>query len=125
LDPADLVAKYKEFVHGNRLEMRRVVLDAGMLPEIQRSQNIRVVAPNDLLEQSLATVRSECQLAASKRESTLILIFGHGNQDNYGVAIGGTCRLQNAPRLTVQSLNVAIGNTTKVALLMTSCYSGG
>jgi hypothetical protein len=125
VDPADLIVKYKEFVHGNRLEMRRVVLNAEMLPDIQRAGNIRVIIPNDLLERFLATVRSECQLAALNKESVLVLIFGHGDQDNHGVSIGGKTDALAAPRLTVENLNVAIGNTANVALMMTSCFSGG
>jgi hypothetical protein len=125
VDPADLVVKYKEFVHGNRLDMRRVVLDAEMLPDVQRAGNIRVTTPNDLLGRFLATVRSECQLAATSKEPVLILIFGHGDQGNYGISIGGKTRPSAAPRLTVENLNVAIGNTATVTLMMTSCFSGG
>lgn len=124
VDPAALIVKYKEFVHGNRPEMRRVVLDAEMLPDIQRAGNIRVVTPNDLLERFLATVRSECQIAAMNKESVLVLIFGHGDQDSYGVSIGGNTDAL-APRLTVENMNLAIGNTANVALMMTSCFSGG
>jgi hypothetical protein len=125
VDPVDLVIKYKEFVHGNRLEMRRVVLDAEMLPDIQRAGNIRIISPNNLLERFLATIRSECQLAALNKESVLILIFGHGDRDSYGVSIGGKATALTAPRLKVEDLKVAVGNTAKVALLMTSCFSGG
>jgi hypothetical protein len=125
VDPACLVSKYKEFVHGNRLEMRRIVLDAEMLPDIQRAENIRVVTPDDLLERFLATVRSECQLAVSNQESVLVLIFGHGDKDTYGVAIGGKTSVAAAPLLTIRNMNIAIGNTAKVALMMTSCFSGG
>jgi hypothetical protein len=125
MDPVDLVIKYKEFVHGNRLETSRVVLDAEMLPDIQRSGNIRVITPKDLLERFLATVRSECRLAALNKESVLILIFGHGDQDGYGVSIGGKTDPIVAPRLTVENMKIAIGETTNVALLMTSCFSGG
>jgi hypothetical protein len=125
VDPVDLVVKYKEFVHGNRLEMRRVVLDAEMLPDIEKTNNIRVIKPKHLLERFLATVRSECKLAASNEESVLILILGHGDEDTYGVSIGGKTDSLVAPRLTVENLNIAIGNTANVTLLMTSCFSGG
>ena len=125
MDPADLVVKYLKFVHGNRLEMRRVVLNAEMLPKLQKAGNIRVITPNDLLERFLATLRTECQLAALNKESVLVLIFGHGDQDSYGVSIGGKTNALTAPRLTIANLNVAIGNTANVALMMTSCYSGG
>ena len=84
-----MVSKYKEYIHDNRLEIRRIVLDTEMLSEIQRAGNIRIVTPNDLLERFLATVRSACQLAVSNQESVLILIFGHSDEDTYGVAADG------------------------------------
>jgi hypothetical protein len=125
VDPAHLVTQYKESVHGNRSEMRRVVLDAEMLPDIQKAGNIRVVTANDLLERFLSTVRAECQIARSNQESVLILIFGHGDTGSYGVAIGGSRATATAPRLQIESMRIAIGNTPNVALVMTSCYSGG
>ena len=62
MDPADLVVKYKEYVHGNRLEMRRVVLSAAMLPDIVRAGNLRVIPPDDLLGRFLATFAPSANL---------------------------------------------------------------
>lgn len=112
-------------MHGNRLEMRRVVLDRSMLPSIQAAGNIRVTTPKILLERFWATVRSECQIAAQQNQPVLILIFGHGDPDTYGVSIGGETSPDVAPRLKVTDLETAIGKITDVSLLMTSCYSGG
>lgn len=60
-----------------------------------------------------------------KQQPVLILIFGHGNPETYGVAIGGKGDPDVAPRLDIKSLRPAIGRTANVTLLMTSCFSGG
>ena len=83
VDPANLVSKYKEFVHSNHLEIRPIVLDTEMLLDIQRAGNICVVTPDDLPERFLATVRSKCRLAVSNQESVLFLIFRHSDKNTY------------------------------------------
>ena len=125
VDPNYLVLKYTEYVHGNRLEMRRVVLDSSMLPSIQAAGNIQVTTPKVLVERFLATVRSECQIATQQNQPVLILIFGHGDSETYGVSIGGETSPDTAPRLKVADLKIAIGEVANVSLLITSCYSGG
>lgn len=120
-----MVVKYKEFEHGSHLEMRRAVLNAEMLLDIQRAGNLCVTTPKDLLERFLATIRREGQIAAVNEESVLLLIVGHGDLDNYGVLIGGETDATAAPRLTIENLNNLIGNIANVALVTTSCFSGG
>lgn len=125
VNPADLVAKYNEFVHGNPLGARRVVLDKNMLPSIEQQQNIRTVAANILLDRFLSTVEDECKIATWNDQHVLILIFGHGEGGNFGVAIGGQTTTIAAPRLTIPHMKSAIGHAKHVAMIMTSCYSGG
>ncbi|KAI9784487.1 MAG: hypothetical protein M1839_002144 [Geoglossum umbratile] len=96
-----------------------------MLPAILSRGNIRVVPPTLLLERFLATVRSECNIACEQKQSVFLLIFGHGMEGTYGIAIGGDCTSYHAPLLTVNSLKQAIGSTVEVGMLLTSCYSGG
>jgi hypothetical protein len=125
MDPKTLVSKYREYVHGNRLEMRRVVLDSNMLPSVLAAGDIQIDSSNDLLSSFVGTVRTECQIAAQNQQSVLILIFGHGAEEGYGVAVGGVSTPDKCPRLTTQTMSKAIGKAADVTLLMTSCYSGG
>jgi hypothetical protein len=123
--PKDLVSTYTEYVHGNRLEMRRIVLDATMLPSVIAAGDIHVVSPNDLLADFTKTVQTECQIAAQNDQPVLILIFGHGDEATYGVAIGGETIPDKSPRLTIDKMREAIGKLADVTLMMTSCFSGG
>lgn len=125
MDPKTLVSKYKEYVHGNRHEMRRVVLDASVLPDVLAAGDIRIESPNEFLSTFLGTVRTECQIAAQNQQPVLILIFGHGAEEGYGVAIGGKSKPDGCPRLTTRTKSIAIGTAADVTLLMTSCYFGG
>lgn len=123
--PNSLVSTYTEYVHGNRLEMRRVVLDATMLPNVIAAGDIHVVKPNDLLADFTKIVQTECQTASQNNKPVLILIFGHGDVVTYGVAIGGETTPDKSPRLTIDKMREAIGKSADVTLMMISCYSGG
>ena len=123
ISPKDLVNKYTEYVHGNRFETRRIVLDKSFLPAMGAAQNICIFSPEDLCERFLATVQSECRIAQKLDQPVLLLIFEHSDEDTHGVAIGGRYP-ETAPRLTINSVKVAIGRHTQVAILLTSCYSG-
>ncbi|KFY46316.1 hypothetical protein V494_00498 [Pseudogymnoascus sp. VKM F-4513 (FW-928)] len=125
VDPVHLVTKYKEFVHGNPLGTRRVVLDESMIPSTKQPNNMRVLAPDILLERFLSSVEHECKEATRHDQNVLILIFGHGDSESFGVAIGGKTAVHAAPRLTIAKMDNAIRHTQHVAMIMTSCYSGG
>ncbi|KAL4943013.1 hypothetical protein BDV06DRAFT_221620 [Aspergillus oleicola] len=125
VDPKTLVSKYNEYAHGSRSGDRRVVLDETLLDRIEASKNIRVIPPKDLLERFLATLRSETQIAARENQPVLVFVFGHGEEGNFGVAIGDEGSAENAPRLTRQKFNSAIRTGVDLTLLITSCFSGG
>lgn len=65
------------------------------------------------------------QIAAKENQAILVLIFGHSDEGNYGVAIGGQDSSLDAPRLTRRRFNAAIHPGVDLNLLITSCYSGG
>lgn len=125
VDPKALVSKYGEYVHGSMNGDRRVVLDDKILEKVESRNNIRVIPPKDLLERFLAILKSETQIAAKENQPILVLVFGHGDEGNYGVAIGGQGCSLDAPRLTRRKLNAAIHPGVDLNLLITSFYSGG
>ncbi|KAE8377808.1 hypothetical protein BDV26DRAFT_292795 [Aspergillus bertholletiae] len=125
VDPKTLVSKYKEYAHGSRSGDRRVVLDEVLLDRIEASKNIRVIPPKDLLERFLATLRSESQMAMEKNQPLLVFVFGHGEADTFGVAVGGECLAEKTPKLTREKFNSAIRTGVNLTLLITSCFSGG
>lgn len=125
VDPRTLVSKYGEYVHGSMNGDRRVVLDDKILERVENSKNIRVIPPKDLLKRFLAILKSETQIAAKENQPILVLVFGHGDEGNYGVAIGGQGCSLDAPRLTRRKLNAAIHPGVDLNLLITSFYSGG
>lgn len=125
VDPKTLVSKYNEYTHRSRSGDCRVVLDETHLDRIEARGDIRVITPKELLERFLATLRSETQIAVRKNQPVLVLVFGPGEEGNFGVAIGGEGSVENAPRLTRQRFNSAIRTGVDLSLLITSCFSGG
>ncbi|BAE59995.1 hypothetical protein BDV35DRAFT_382091 [Aspergillus flavus] len=118
--PEDLVRKYKEYVHGDPRGERRVVLDKSMLPGIEQSGSLRVVSRKDLLERFLCTLREQSLLAKTNDQHLVVMVFGHGDERTYGVALGGY-----KPNLHIENVKRALQPDTSVTLFMTSCYSGG
>ncbi|KAJ5894258.1 hypothetical protein N7495_005949 [Penicillium taxi] len=122
-DPSRLVDKYTEYVHGDPKGERRVVLDAGMLPNIDAAQNIRVVSRENLLERYLSTLREQVIEAAVNEEHLILLIFGHGTEE-YGVPTGGSV-IEKEPILQMKDVHNLLYHSSPVTLFITSCYSGG
>jgi hypothetical protein len=125
VSPRTLVEKYEEFAHGDPRTERRVVLDKSMLPQIENAGDIRVVAPNELLPLFLAHLEEESRNAAHGNVPLLVLVFGHGEPDNFGISIGGTGRSDEAPKLTIRDFKARLHPHAQVSLLVTSCFSGG
>lgn len=61
-DPADLVAKYREYAHGDLKQDRRVVLNEDLLEGVQQAGNVRVVERYALLSISIARLQNKLQL---------------------------------------------------------------
>ncbi|KAJ5266759.1 hypothetical protein N7478_009567 [Penicillium angulare] len=116
-DPAALVAKYGEFLHGDSKGDRRVVLDNAILPAIVGSGNIRVCPRQDLLERYLSTLREQANEAARLGEHLLLFIFGHGKPDFSLEVAQSSLELKDFRRILPPNLSVTI--------FMTPCYSGG
>ncbi|OKL56072.1 hypothetical protein UA08_08591 [Talaromyces atroroseus] len=118
-EPEDLVHKYTEYAHRDPKEERKVVLDKSMLPKIQQSGSLRVVSRRDLLERFLSTLREQSREAQNNNEHLLVMILGHGDDETFGVALGG-----NEPNLRMEDVKRALQPNTPTALFMTSCFSG-
>jgi hypothetical protein len=126
--PKYLVERYGRYAHGNPFQERRVVLEERLLDSIRGAGTLRVVEPKNLLERFTKTVEDECKEATKAGQNVLLLVFGHGDSESYGVTIGSNSNTElrevSAPRLTISRLKIAVGKT-QCALLITSCYSGG
>jgi hypothetical protein len=118
--PEDLVQKYTEYAHGDPKGERRVVLDQSMMPGIEQSGSLRVVSRKDLLERFLSTLREQSLLAKNENQHLVILVFGHGDSETFGVALGG-----DEPNLKIEDVQSALQPDIPVTLFMTSCFSGG
>ncbi|CAG8146190.1 unnamed protein product [Penicillium salamii] len=116
-DPASLVTKYKEYLHGDSQGDRRAVLDSQRLASINQAGNLRVVPRNILLERYLSTLREQVAEASRLQEHLVLFIFGHGTP-KYDVEIAGSM-------LRMEDIRREIRNRSQVTLFTTSCYSGG
>lgn len=126
VSPRDLVQRYKEFIHGDpRTNDRRVVLDRTFVTEVQ---DVLIFSPKDLLEKFLDYVTENCKATKDTEHPILILIFGHGQEDNFAITIGGAGEFGHCPVLYPAKLKEAIyrhNSNPNVALLTTSCFGGG
>ncbi|KAI9760570.1 MAG: hypothetical protein M1840_002385 [Geoglossum simile] len=105
------------------------LLEEQLLDPILEAGTLRIVEPKILLECLIKTVEGECKEAEKAGQDVLLLVFGHGDSETYGVTIGSTFntefREMTAPQLQISRLRVAAGKKVKCTLLLTSCYSRG
>lgn len=119
-DPAHLVAKYREYAHGDSKQDRRVVLNEDLLEGVQQPGNVRVIERSALLEQFNSTITEQASIAATSGEHLIILLVGYGELESFGVAVGGDCIQERAPKFTVEHLKPILQHDTPVTLFMTS-----
>ncbi|KAJ9204055.1 hypothetical protein DTO021D3_3987 [Paecilomyces variotii] len=118
--PENLVQKYTEYAHEDAKGERKVVLDQNIIPGIEQSGSLRVVSRKDLLERFLSSLREQSLLAKNENQHLVVLVFGHGDLETFGLALGGV-----KPNLMIEDVQHALQPGTSVTLFMTSCFSGG
>lgn len=124
--PEILVAKYSQYLHGVEQD-RRIVLDESLLPKVLESDNIRLFSRESLLEDFMRSLKSEANIAATKQQNILLLLFGYGDPATCGMSIGGRSDdPDNLPRLTLEMIKSSVlGLEIKLSLAICSGYSGG
>ncbi|MCJ1360531.1 MAG: hypothetical protein MMC33_010539 [Icmadophila ericetorum] len=76
---------------------------------MEKLENIfQVFSRRKLLGDFLRTFKSECKLANELGQSVVLMVFGHGDPETYGIAIGGTSTPMNAPRLHINHIATAL-----------------
>ncbi|KAL8856123.1 MAG: hypothetical protein Q9178_007248 [Gyalolechia marmorata] len=124
--PDHLVKRYGAYAHGEATGDHRIVLDRTLLQQVNKFSNVRVFPSATLLEDYLRTLASELKIAAQNRQPVLLLVFGHGDPDTYGIAVGGSGAPDKAPRLQTSHVIRAVGGLdVSLSMMLTSCYSGG
>lgn len=123
LDLDDLVATHDRYLHGNPHGQRKVVLDADILAQAKKARHSpQHINPDRLKQEAKRIINSECEAAELANEAVLILIFGHGDKDNYGIELGKGQR----PTLKIHDFKSATKNfKVGITMITTSCYSGG
>ena len=125
VDPATLVKKYRQFVHGDPRGERRIVLEESMLQQVK---DVLVFSPNDLLERFYSYVADACKQTKNTQRPILLLLFGHGQKETHAITVGGTGAYPNCPRITKEIFRQAIlrnNSNANISLFTTSCYGGG
>ena len=122
LDLYDLVKKHHKYLHGNHFQ-RKVVLDAEILAKAAHSQHCpKPIKDTLLISEFKNAVRSEC-IAADEagHQNVLVLTFGHGDPDTYGIYLGS-----ERHKFTIKMLEKAIEDlNVNITFLSTACFSGG
>ena len=130
--PVKLMEKYAAkfppgYLHGDPNRVRKVVLDPGMIT----SGALPVVTPvaeQDMHDEFLETVKSECDAARKSGQPVLLIVLGHGDYDSYGITLGiSKQNLENVDTslLLIDELHRAMGDGVSATLMTNSCYSGG
>ncbi|KAK2767912.1 hypothetical protein FQN53_006430 [Emmonsiellopsis sp. PD_33] len=124
-DPVKLVNKYGLYMHGNPCKERVIVLDQDKLNSPDAPHDISIIARDQLLDQFLLHLETECTIARQEKQPVIVFILGHGEESTNSVEIGWSIFNQEAPLLTMDKFKRCIGPDVGVCTVMTSCYSGG
>ncbi|KAI9811819.1 MAG: hypothetical protein M1832_000672 [Thelocarpon impressellum] len=132
-DPANLVKKYGEYLHGNPYGTRSVVLDEKMLKD-QVHSPVTVVPAQGLKPAFLDALRRENELSMRNNEPLLLLVFGHGLEETSAVWLAANpdpAEMVRSPEsdqhrwLHISEVKAIVASNPKVTLFSTACYSGG
>jgi hypothetical protein len=127
--PKDLVDRYERYAHGSALQEPRIVLEERLLDTISAAGTLRVVESKTILERFLKTVEEECKEAVKANQKILLLIFGLGDINSYGMTMGSGSNTEfsekSAPQLKRKDLEAAVGKETRCTILKTPRFDDG
>ena len=114
----DLVRDYKEYLHGNPYQDRKVVLNDTLL---QRGEitPVTVATESDLHYMAIEVLNRECRIAESTNAPVILFLFSHGDERTYGVELGFSSTL------TIDEVRCVAGNDIGLTIISTACFSGG
>ncbi|KAL8938990.1 MAG: hypothetical protein Q9216_003600 [Gyalolechia sp. 2 TL-2023] len=116
------VQLHTRFLHGNPYKKRKVVLDNAILQQTKSARDQpQHFSETDLYHKFCAKLKDECEAAEKTGANVLVLMFGHGEQQNFGIYLGSRPKpfKQSAFRYAMKGLNA------QVTMLTTQCYGGG
>jgi len=119
--PDYLVKKYKTYLHGNPYQERKIVLDAHVVAE-GIEDNLHVAGRDELCTVFKEKLKQEAEAARKARQSLLVMIFGHGDEETRGMLLGHSVP-DHLFHLT--DFRTAVGDAIRTTLFTTACYSGG
>ncbi|KAL8938601.1 MAG: hypothetical protein Q9211_003126 [Gyalolechia sp. 1 TL-2023] len=122
LDLDQVVQSHTRYLHGNPYKKRKVVLDGRILNEMKTKKDRPQRFQETLLFPKFAAkLKEECKAAEKTGANVLVLMFGHGDQENFGIYLGSreTAFKQSAFKHAIKGLNAP------VTMITTQCYGGG
>lgn len=125
LDLPELIKANHRYLHGNPYKNRKVVLDAKLLYKAQYETKHPIVQikPQTLLSKFKTAVKVECKAAAAAGENVLLLMFGHGEEKNYGIYLGSDNSTSTFSTISLR--DILKGLDVPVTVLTTQCFGGG
>lgn len=99
-------------------------MDKNMLPKDETKAGFRVFKQENLLEKFLRTLKSEIEEAARNKQPVLVLIFGHGEEETFGIHIGRDEEGLLTKTLNREKLASVMKKEVQTSVISTSSSSG-
>ena len=125
--PETYVKKYTELLHGHPTDERRIVLNAA-ISERKETSDIITVEPSKLGSRFLEYVANASRETKNTDKQVFVMMFGHGDEFNYGVTVGGAGEFDDCPKIKASRVKQALRRHNPephAAILLISCYGGG
>ncbi|KAF8428672.1 hypothetical protein EV426DRAFT_585308 [Tirmania nivea] len=116
----EAIVDHGDIVHGNPFRERKVVCSRR-----NPLHDVTECAVEDIRNAFLQQLRAVCRTCQTS-DKLLLVMVGHGEEETYGLCIGEEEREEVLLRSEVDEItNAYLPAGTNVAIILTSCYSGG
>ncbi|KAM5469275.1 hypothetical protein MauCBS54593_004631 [Microsporum audouinii] len=117
-EPALLLQKYGQYLHGNPYMERRVVLNESLIQT--ELHDVCVSSASNLLQNFLELLHEEATRAVQQKAPLVLFLFGHGAEITKSVEIGVA-----GNELSIPTVASVVGDKVDLTIISTACYSGG
>ena len=115
------------YVHGGPRFTRKIVLSQKMIDDNKLSE-ITPVPEAEVKDAFLYFLEKECEIASQEKQRVLVLVFGHGDMETYGIQLGRKLIKDKNfyPMVLREELDKIVKKCKPdLTLITNACYSGG
>ncbi|KAM0333195.1 hypothetical protein ACHAQA_001855 [Verticillium albo-atrum] len=120
-DERSLVGEWGEYLHGNPFYDRKVVLNRRLI-EAGKITPVIAIPDHQLADTFMASLTAVCKKARAEEKPVLAFVFGHGDDESFGIRLGSE---ENGKDILPEQVERLMEPGVNLTIFTNACFSGG